>query len=149
MPNGDVLMIQSRGPEGEPTSRPKDSIRGWIMSIAHGGGGGEQKESNLITLLRDTNRDGTVDEKHDLLKKLDSPFGVAWIVDTLYVASTAAILAYPYKLGQNEITAQPRVLTPLPGPDRPPLDKGSGAQPGWADALRIGRLEFQHRRERA
>ncbi|MBB5662265.1 glucose/arabinose dehydrogenase [Rhizobium leguminosarum] len=115
LPNGDVLMIQSRGPEGEPTSRPKDFIRGWIMSIAHGGGGGEQKESNLITLLRDTNRDGTVDEKHDLLKKLDSPFGVAWIDDTLYVASTAAILAYPYKLGQNEITAQPRVLTPLPG----------------------------------
>jgi glucose/arabinose dehydrogenase len=115
LPNGDVLVIQSRGPSGEPTSRPKDFIRGWIMSIAHGGGGGEQKESNIITLLRDTNRDGTVDEKHDLLKKLDSPFGVAWIDNTLYVASTSAILAYPYELGQNEITAQPKTLTPLPG----------------------------------
>lgn len=115
LPNGDVLVVQSRAPSGEPTSRPKDFIRGWIMSIAHGSGGGEQKESNLITLLRDTNRDGKVDEKHDLLKKLDSPYGVAWIDNTLYVASTAAILAYPYKLGQNEITARPKVLTPLPG----------------------------------
>jgi glucose/arabinose dehydrogenase len=115
LPNGDVLVIQSRGPLGEPTSRPKDLIRGWIMSIAHGGGGGEQKESNVITLLRDTNRDGTVDEKHDLLKKLDSPFGVAWIDNTLYVASTSAILAYPYELGQSKITAQPKTLTPLPG----------------------------------
>ncbi|EJT01720.1 sorbosone dehydrogenase family protein [Rhizobium sp. CCGE 510] len=114
LPNGDVLVIQSRGPSGEPTSRPKDFIRGWIMSIAHGDVG-EKKESNIVTLLRDTNRDGTVDEKHDLLKKLDSPFGVAWIDNTLYVASTAAILAYPYELGQNEITAQPKVLTPLPG----------------------------------
>ena len=114
LPNGDVLVIQSRGPSGETTSRPKDFIRGWIMSMAHGNMG-EQKESNIITLLRDTNRDGTVDEKHELLTKLDSPFGVAWIDDTLYVASTSAILAYPYKLGQNEITSRPKVLTPLPG----------------------------------
>jgi glucose/arabinose dehydrogenase len=115
LPNGDVLVVQSRGPAGEPTSRPKDFIRDWIMSIAHGGGGGEQKESNIITLLRDTNRDGTVDERRDLLKKLDSPFGLAWIDNTLYVATTSAILAYPYELGQNEITAQPKTLTPLPG----------------------------------
>ncbi|MDI5928497.1 PQQ-dependent sugar dehydrogenase [Rhizobium leguminosarum] len=115
LPNGDVLVIQSRGPSGEPTSRPKDFIRGWIMSIAHGGGAGEQKESNIITLLRDTNRDGTVDERHDLLKKLDSPFGVAWIDNTLYVASTAAIFAYPYELGQTKISAEPKILTPLPG----------------------------------
>ncbi|TNM61740.1 PQQ-dependent sugar dehydrogenase [Aliirhizobium smilacinae] len=115
LPNGDVLVVQSQAPEGEPLSRPKDFIRGWIMALAHGSGGGEKKESNLITLLRDTNRDGQVDEKHDLLTKLDSPFGVAWIENTLYVASASAVLAYPYELGQNEITAQPKVLTPLPG----------------------------------
>lgn len=116
LPNGDVLVIQSKEPAKSAPSRPKDVIRGWIMSIAHGGGGGgEQQETNLITLLRDTNRDGQVDERHDLLTKLDSPFGVAWIDDTLYVASASAILAYPYQLGQNEITAAPKVLTPLPG----------------------------------
>ncbi len=114
LPNGDVLVAQARGPSGEPVSRPKDIIRGWIMSIAHGGGG-EQKKSNLITLLRDTNRDGTVDERHDLLTDLNSPFGVAWYDGTLYVAATDAILAYPYQLGSNEITAKPKVLTPLPG----------------------------------
>jgi glucose/arabinose dehydrogenase len=115
LPNGDVLVIQSRGPSGEPQSRPKDIIRGWIMAIAHGSGGQPQKESNLITLLRDTNRDGQVDERHDLLKGLNSPFGVAFADNTLYVAATDAILAYPYQLGQNEITDKPRVLTPLPG----------------------------------
>ncbi|WP_165219190.1 PQQ-dependent sugar dehydrogenase [Affinirhizobium pseudoryzae] len=115
LPNGDVLVIQSRAPEGEPTSRPKDFIRGWIMSIAHGDTGGPKKESNLITLLRDTDRNGTVDERHDLLTGLNSPFGVAFADDTLYVAATDAILAYPYRLGETEITAKPRVLTPLPG----------------------------------
>jgi glucose/arabinose dehydrogenase len=114
LPNGDVLVVQSRGPSGKPVIRPKDVIRGWIMSMAQGGGG-EQKETNLITLLRDTNRDGTVDERHDLLTDLHSPFGVAWTDGTLYVAAADAILTYPYELGSTEITAQPTVLTPLPG----------------------------------
>lgn len=114
LPNGDVLIVQSKAPEGKPLSRPKDFIRGWIMSLSRGGDG-ESKETNLITLVRDVDRDGTVDERHDLLAKLDSPFGLAWIDNTLYVATAAAIVSYPYELGQNEITAQPTVLTPLPG----------------------------------
>lgn len=115
LPNGDVLVVQARGPSGEPVSRPKDIIRGWIMSFAHGGGSGPKKKSNLVTLLRDTNRDGKVDERHDLITGLNSPFGITWYEDTLYVAATDAILAYPYRLGQTKITAAPKVLTPLPG----------------------------------
>jgi glucose/arabinose dehydrogenase len=114
LPNGDVLVVQSRGPSGKPIVRPKDVIRGWIMSISQGGGGSDE-ESNLITLLRDTDRDGEVDERSDLLTGLNSPFGVAWYDDTLYVAAADAILAYPYELGQTEITAEPSILTPLPG----------------------------------
>ena len=114
LPNGDVLVVQSRGPDSEPLSRPKDAVRGWIMALSHGDGG-PKKESNTITLLRDGNRDGIVDERHDLLTRLDSPFGVAFADNTLYVATTNAILAYPYELGQTEIKAKPKVLTPLPG----------------------------------
>jgi glucose/arabinose dehydrogenase len=114
LPNGDVLVVQGRAPEGKPKTRPKDIIRDWIMAIAHGSGG-PKKESNLITLLRDGNRDGQVDERHDILSKLHSPFGVAWADNTLYVAAADAILAYPYELGQTQVSAQPRVLTPLPG----------------------------------
>lgn len=115
LPNGDVLVVQSRAPEGKPVNRPKDIIRDFIMSLSKGGGGGPPKESNLITLLRDTNRDGQVDERSDLLTGLNSPFGVAYYDGTLYVAAADAILAYPYELGQPEITEAPGVLTPLPG----------------------------------
>lgn len=113
LPNGDVLVVQSKAPPGKPLNRPKDFIRGWIMSLASGGGGG--KETNLITLLRDTNRDGVVDERANLLTDLNSPFGVAWYDNTLYVAAADAILAYPYELGQTRIDTTPSVLTPLPG----------------------------------
>ena len=56
-----------------------------------------------------------MDERHDLLTDLNSPFGLAFADDTLYVAAADAVLAYDYQLGQNEITTPPRVLTPLPG----------------------------------
>jgi glucose/arabinose dehydrogenase len=115
LPNGDVLVVQSRGPSGKPLPRPKDLIRSWVMAMAQGGGGGSQKESNLITLLRDTNRDGQVDERYDLLTGLNSPFGVAWVDGTLYVAAADAIIAYPYRLGETQISAQSTVLAPLPG----------------------------------
>lgn len=114
LPNGDVLVVQSKAPPGKPLNRPKDIIRGFIMSMAAGNAGGS-KETNLITLLRDTNRDGVVDERSDLLTGLTSPFGVAWYDDTLYVAAADAILTYPYRLGQTRIEGEPRVLTPLPG----------------------------------
>ena len=39
LPNGDVLVVQSKAPPGKPVERPKDVIRGFIMSIASGGGG--------------------------------------------------------------------------------------------------------------
>lgn len=114
LPNGDVLVVQSKAPPGKPLNRPKDIIRGFIMSMAAGGGGAE-KETNLVTLLRDTNRDGEVDERADLLTGLTSPFGIAWHEGTLYVAAADAILAYPYQLGETSIDAAPTMLTPLPG----------------------------------
>jgi len=115
LPNGDVLVVQSRGPEAPAPSRPKDLIQGWIMSYAHGFSSGDAKPSNIVTLLRDTNRDGTVDERHDLITGLKSPFGVAWADGTLYVGATDGVLAYPYELGQTEIKGEPRMLAPLPG----------------------------------
>ena len=115
LPNGDVLVVQSQGPQAPAPSRPKDVIQGWIMALSHGSGGAEKPESNRITLLRDTDRDGKVDQQSDLLTGLNSPFGVVWADGTLYVAATDAILAYPYTLGQGKITAAPTVLTPLPG----------------------------------
>lgn len=39
LPNGDVLVVQSKAPPGKPLNRPKDIIRGWIMGMAAGGGG--------------------------------------------------------------------------------------------------------------
>lgn len=114
LPNGDVLVVQSKAPEGKPVLGLKDAFSRVVMAKAHGETRGPQPESNLVTLLTDRNRDGVVDRRSVLLTGLNSPFGVAWADDTLYVAATDAILAYPYRLGDSRITAAPRVLAALP-----------------------------------
>ncbi len=114
LPNGDVLVVQGKAPEGKPVRGLKDAFSRVIMAKAHGDTGEPQRPSNLVTLLSDRNRDGVVDHRSDLLTGLNSPFGIVWADDTLYVAATDGILVYPYRLGDTQITAAPRILTALP-----------------------------------
>jgi len=74
LPNGDLLIIESKKEAKEPIERPKRPLMAWIEAKAHGGSGGP---SNRIVLLRDTNGDGKPDEHTVLIDHLNSPFGVA------------------------------------------------------------------------
>ena len=114
LPNGDVLVVESKKPSGEPIKRPKDFIMGWIETLVTSGGD-DTGPSNRITLLRDTNGDGMPDVQNVFLDHLNSPFGVALVGNDLYVADTDAILRYPYTTGETKITSPGTVLTQLPG----------------------------------
>ena len=114
LPNGDVLVVESKKPSGEPIKRPKDFIMGWIETLVTSGGD-DTGPSNRITLLRDTNGDGVPDVQSVFLDHLNSPFGVALVGNDLYVADTDAIVRYPYTPGETKITAPGTVLTQLPG----------------------------------
>ncbi|MFK4382077.1 PQQ-dependent sugar dehydrogenase [Bradyrhizobium sp. USDA 223] len=113
LPNGDVLVVESRPPKRAPIKRPKDVLVGFVMSLATSGG--DSGESNRITLLRDSNGDGVPETQSVFLDHLNSPFGVALVGNDLYVANTDAIVRYPYTEGDTKITAPATVLTPLPG----------------------------------
>jgi len=113
LPNGDVLVVESRGPGIEPYSRPKNIVMNWVESIVTSSG--QTTGSNRITLLRDTNGNGKPDLRTVFLDHLNSPFGVALVGNDLYVADTDAILRFPYTEGETSITAPGTVLTPLPG----------------------------------
>lgn len=113
LPNGDILVVESKSPELDPVKRPKDLVMGWIESMATGGSGGGP--SNRITLLHDANGDGVPDERTIFLDHLNSPFGVALVNTDLYVADTDAIMHYTYHPGDKQIAGPGTVLTPLPG----------------------------------
>jgi glucose/arabinose dehydrogenase len=113
MPNGDILVVESKSPNVQPIRRPKDIVVGWIESWVTSGG--HTGESNRITLLRDTNGGGRPQTRSIFLDHLASPFGVALVGSDLYVANTDAIVRYPYNEGDTKITAPGAQLTPLPG----------------------------------
>jgi glucose/arabinose dehydrogenase len=113
LPNGDVLIVESKGPGIEPVTRPKSIVMHWVESFATGAGA-NPGPSNRITLVRPA-AEGRPEVKTVFIDHLYSPFGVALVGNDLYVANTDAILRFPYVEGQTSITAAPTVLTALPG----------------------------------
>src|SRR5882672_8613614 len=90
LPNGDVLVVQSRQPWRNPVHRPKDLVMGWVESWVTSGG--DTGPSNRITLLRDADGDGKPETQSVFLDHLNSPFGVALVGNDLYVANTDAMV---------------------------------------------------------
>jgi len=109
LPNGDILVVESNSPGTKPL-RPKDYIQGKVKARAGAGA----KGGNRITLLRDSDGDGVPELKTVLVDHLHSPYGVAWVAGTLYVANTDAIMAFPFTPGQTKITAPGVKLADLP-----------------------------------
>ena len=121
LPNGDVLVVESQRVGSEPVDRPKDPIRDFVMSIAHGGGGAKETAGNnagppqQVTLVRDANGDGKPEVKSVLVDHLVSPFGIVLVGNDLYIADTDGILRFPFTPGQTKITAPPQKVIELPG----------------------------------
>ena len=112
LPNHDVLVAESNGPQ-----RPDDAkgIRGWVQKQVQGWAGAGVPSPNRIVLLRDADGDGKAEIRTTLLENLNSPFGMALVGETLYVADTDALLRFPYKAGDTTITVQGEKVTDLPG----------------------------------
>jgi glucose/arabinose dehydrogenase len=112
LPNGDVLVAESNGP-GE--KKKGFSLKGWVEGILMAKAGAKVPSANRISLLRDADGDGVAETKTAFLTGLYSPFGMALVGDTLYVANADAIVAFPYQTGATRITAAPRKIADLPG----------------------------------
>jgi glucose/arabinose dehydrogenase len=112
LPNGDVLVAETNAPP-----RPDDAkgIKGWVMKKVMAKAGAAVPSANRIILLRDANGDGVAETRTEFLKGLNSPFGMALVGQTLYVANADAIVSFPYTEGATAIGAAPTAVAPLPG----------------------------------
>ncbi len=115
LPNGDVLVAETNAP---PKPEDGKGLKAKIQSMVMKRAGAATKSANRITLLRDTNGDGVADLRSTFLSGLNSPFGMALVGETFYVADTDAVLAFPYKEGETAITAPRRRVTDLPAGPR-------------------------------
>jgi glucose/arabinose dehydrogenase len=111
LPNGDVLVAETNAPE-----RPKDSrgIKGFFFKLFQKKAGGAVPSANRITLLRDSDGDGVAETRSAFLTGLSSPFGMALVGNTLYVANTDAVVRFPYTPGETKITAAGTKVVDLP-----------------------------------
>lgn len=111
LPNGDVLIAETNAPP-----RPDDAkgIKGWLATLFMKRAGAHTPSANRISLFRDNDGDGVADMRTHFLEHLNSPFGMALIDDTFYVANTDAIVAFPYRPGQTQISASGKKLVDLP-----------------------------------
>ena len=113
LPNGDVLVVESKAPPPEPITRPKDLVMRFIEKGVTSGG--DRGPSSRITLLRYDPARGKPPTRSVFLDHLHSPFGVVLVGDDLYVANTDAIVRYPYHDGDLTISGEGVTLTELPG----------------------------------
>src|SRR4051812_44383739 len=111
LPNGDVLIAETNAP---PKPEDGKGIKGVFEKIIMGRAGATTPSANRITLVRDADNDGAPEVRTVFLSGLNSPFGMALVGDTLYVADSDALLAFPYQPGQTRITAAPRKVLDLP-----------------------------------
>jgi glucose/arabinose dehydrogenase len=108
LPNGDVLVAEANSP-------PRDGggVEGMIARWLMGKAGAGVPSANRISLLRDADGDGKAELKTPYITGLNAPFGMVLVGDTLYVANTDAVLAFPYKEGANSIATKGREVTKL------------------------------------
>ncbi|WP_372707209.1 sorbosone dehydrogenase family protein [Brevundimonas sp.] len=112
LPNGDILVAESSAPP-KPEGK-KGGIRGWVMGLVMDRAGSAAPSANRITLLRDADGDGVAETRTAFLENLTSPFGMALVGETLYVANADAVVAFPYQAGQTRIDAAARKVADLP-----------------------------------
>src|SRR5277367_4560550 len=113
LPNGDMLVVESKAPPPQPITRPKDIVMRFIEKMVTSGG--DTGPSNRITLLRYDPAGDKPPTRSVFLDHLHSPFGVALVGNDLYVANTDAIVRYPYHTGDLTISGNGVTLTELPG----------------------------------
>ena len=112
LPNGDILVAESNAP---PKPEGKEGgLRGFFQGLFMKKAGARAPSADRITLLRDADGDGIAETRTAFLRDLTSPFGMALVGDTLYVANADAVVAFPYQSGQTRIDAAPRRIADLP-----------------------------------
>jgi glucose/arabinose dehydrogenase len=106
LPNGDVLVSESTAP-----AQSASSVQAWLTQLFLHRDASNGVSPDKILLLR-TGQDKAA--RFDYLTGLHSPSGMALLGDTLYVADSDALLAFPYHAGETHISATPRKVVDLP-----------------------------------
>jgi glucose/arabinose dehydrogenase len=111
LPNGDVLVAETNAPAEREDAR---GIKGWFMKRFMKKAGAAVPSADRITLLRDADGNGVAETRTAFLENLHSPFGMALVGNTFYVANTDAVMAFQYNEGDQSIAGEGTKIVDLP-----------------------------------
>ena len=120
LPNGDVLVTLTRAPErtsGDSQEGLFASIRRWVAGLLFAQAGAAGASADQVVLLRDADGDGVAEIRQVLLDAdtgMESPSGMSWRDDILYIANHNAVLTFDYELGAETVRSEGRKLIDLP-----------------------------------
>jgi len=87
----------------------------WMAQAPNGDVFVADSRAGNIIVLRDTNNDGTSDERFTFASGLNQPFGMAFWRDYLYVGNTDSVIRFRYRRGQTTAETPPEKIADLPG----------------------------------
>jgi glucose/arabinose dehydrogenase len=111
LPNGDVLVAETNKPAGE---HDPASVRNIVQKHQQKKAGAAVESANRITLLRGFAPNGTAATRSVFLDGLYGPFGMALVGNDLYVANADALVRFPYKNGDTNISDKGVKVMDLP-----------------------------------
>lgn len=111
LPNGDVLVALTNSPK-----RTGGGVTGYFQRLFMGWVGAGGRSPNRIVLLRDGDGDGKAEQRFTFREKgMDSPSGMAFGTDKLYIANHNALLVFDFTPGPTALSGEPRKIMDLPG----------------------------------
>ncbi|MBS0374038.1 MAG: sorbosone dehydrogenase family protein [Proteobacteria bacterium] len=111
LPDGSVLVAETAAPEFADWS---GGWKDWAAKHVMRAAGSAVRSADRITRLRGVDAAGRAVERSVLVRGLHSPFGMALVGETLYVANTDAVVHFPYRSDAGEITVPGTRLVALP-----------------------------------
>ena len=98
LPNGDVLVAESKEQAGPPKTLMDHAAQATMRRAKAIG-----DSANRVTLFRDANGDGVAEIRTVFAENQNQPFGMALIGDRFYLGNTDGIVAFDYMPGATSL----------------------------------------------
>ncbi|WP_304617324.1 PQQ-dependent sugar dehydrogenase [Paracoccus sp. (in: a-proteobacteria)] len=105
LPNGDVLVAESKEQPGPPKSLMDHAAQA-VMRRARAIG----VSANRVTLLRDADGDGVAEFRTPFVENQNQPFGMALVGERFYLGNTDGVLVFDHKPGETALRGEGRRL---------------------------------------
>ena len=105
LPNGDVLVAESKEQPGPPKTLMDHAAQATMRRVKAIG-----KSANRVTLWRDSDGDGVAEARTVFVENQNQPFGMALAGDNFYLGNTDGIKVFDYREGATELSGPGKTL---------------------------------------